>query len=322
MFVKYKAVALLTCALLIPQWSPVGSYGQSAASAAEVRSLIEQAGSSDYATSRKAVEALATVGVPAVNLLLSALEAENERVRSGAAAALGKIGHRRAVEPLIAALVDESRRVRNNAAKALGEIGDKRAVGPLVTVMKLDGNPYPLRRFAAEALEEMDAVPQEGEDYVWYLIIKRRMADCVMLGDVAVGPLIALMQSEYWLVPGAPSTLALIGNERSIQALLAAVKDDNTRDRASVAEALGETADERAVEPLVAMLKTFSGPASRSLKKLGWTPRTKVERACFLIGLHDPAVVDPDNWEDVKSVLMQEGLQRRPREVSPALFTY
>ncbi|GAI38932.1 unnamed protein product, partial [marine sediment metagenome] len=67
---------------------------------------------------------------------LRGLKDEDNYVREQAAAALGKIGDKRAVEPLIEALKDENGHVRSGAANALGKIRDKRAVKPIIEVLK------------------------------------------------------------------------------------------------------------------------------------------------------------------------------------------
>jgi HEAT repeat protein len=58
-------------------------------------------------------------------------EEPDDSVRPSAAAALGTIRDRRAVEPLIAALTDRYGVVRQYAAQSLGLLGDVRAIEPL-----------------------------------------------------------------------------------------------------------------------------------------------------------------------------------------------
>jgi HEAT repeat protein len=59
-------------------------------------------------------------------------------VRLSAAAALGKIGDRAAVEPLIAVLNDGDSKVRRMAASGLGKLGDERALRELERVARED----------------------------------------------------------------------------------------------------------------------------------------------------------------------------------------
>lgn len=58
--------------------------------------------------------------------LIESLKDGDKHFKQWAAAALGKIGDKRALEPLIGALKDKDEDVRMQVAGALGEIGDKR----------------------------------------------------------------------------------------------------------------------------------------------------------------------------------------------------
>ena len=113
-----------------------------------------------------AVKELVEMGSPAVKTLIKELKNGDERVRCGAAEALGKIEDARAIKPLIKALKDKGRynihyggpypytvRVNSCAAKALAKIGDKSAVEPLIKLLK-DGDSDD-RCSAAEALGAM-----------------------------------------------------------------------------------------------------------------------------------------------------------------------
>jgi HEAT repeat protein len=83
----------------------------------------------------EAKRALARYGSEAVPPLIEALKDDDERVRHGAAQALGRIGDPKAVEPLMAAVRDEDRWVRLEATRALGAIGDTRAVEALIDIL-------------------------------------------------------------------------------------------------------------------------------------------------------------------------------------------
>jgi vesicle coat complex subunit len=100
-----------------------------------------------------AANALAKIGKPSVEPLITALKSESSIARRNAAMALGKIKDASSVKSLIIKLKDENPIVRRNAAMALGKINDTVAVEPLMTTLK-DENPV-VRRNAALALKEM-----------------------------------------------------------------------------------------------------------------------------------------------------------------------
>ena len=84
---------------------------------------------------RRAAWELGSIGDPAVKPLIHALNDERWDVRRKAAWALGNIKAPRAIEPLIHALEDERADVREQAAWALGALRDLRAVEPLIQAL-------------------------------------------------------------------------------------------------------------------------------------------------------------------------------------------
>ena len=112
--------------------------------------------------------ALAKIGKPAVETLITALQDRDPVIRMIAAEALGKIGDKRAVEPLINLLEDEE--VKIVAAEALGKIGDKRAINPLIK-WALEDNYFAITAFKAlgeigkPAIEPLIEVLVKSEDW-------------------------------------------------------------------------------------------------------------------------------------------------------------
>ena len=100
-----------------------------------------------------AANALAEIGKPSVEPLITALRSESPIARKNAAIALGKINDASSVKSLIITLKDEDPLVRGSAATALGRINDTVAVDPLMIALK-DENSV-VRRDAAAALKEM-----------------------------------------------------------------------------------------------------------------------------------------------------------------------
>jgi HEAT repeat protein len=143
-----------------------------------------------------AIDALAKIGVPAVESLLTAINNEHKEIdlRRMAISALGKIRDTRAVEPLIAALRNGDINIVWDAAEALGKIGDTRAVEPLIVVLENIKNGF-VRKTVIKALG--------------------------LIGDVrAVKPLIAVLSVDAT----AADALGLIGDARAVEPLIAALR--------------------------------------------------------------------------------------------------
>jgi HEAT repeat protein len=174
----------------------------------------------------KASEALARIGAPAVESLITALSHPDEDVRWKAAIALGEIGSEKAINPLIHLLSDEDRFVKSRAALALGMIG-KPAMEPLTYALRHgDGN---MRWGAAIALGKV-----KDPD--------------------SVEPLILALADKYENVRAeAAASLAAIGRP-AIAPLIRFLKYSEGHMRIEVMNALGELHANDAIEPLVQML--------------------------------------------------------------------
>ena len=150
------------------------------------------------------------------------------------------------VERLIAELRDTNRRVRENAADALGKICDVRAVEPLITALT-DSDKY-VRRNAAGALGN--------------------------IGDArAVEPLVAALHDVYLGIRlKSVEALGKIGKP-SVDPLIAALRDPHLDITENVAEVLGNIGDDRAVCPLIHLLKHgpdwWAKKAASALGKIG-----------------------------------------------------
>ena len=118
---------------------------------------------------------------------------QDQKVRMGAAASLGRIGDPRGVRPLVGALSDARAGIRRTAVDSLGDIGDPRAVWPLLAA--LGDASENVRRAAAAAL--------------------------AAIGPLAVDPLIdALKSDEAQVSEAAVDSLGAIGDSRGIRPLL------------------------------------------------------------------------------------------------------
>ncbi len=190
---------------------------------------------------------------------LFALIDPNKDVRRHAAAALGRIGDVRAVEPLANALTDLDERVRSTAAEGLGRIGDKRALESLIHALN-DKEAY-VRWHAAEgisdladeqAVEALVIALDDDEELVRYFAARG-------LGNIrdsrAVEALMgAVYDSDDGVVYNAIDSLAKIGDVRAAKALSLALayQDEEIYERAELAlRQFGETA----VAPLIVALR-------------------------------------------------------------------
>ncbi len=184
--------------------------------------------------------------------------------RARAALVLGRIGTPEwATVPLLGAL-DRSRpwQVRRTAAWALGQLADRRAIPILVETLKDERE-----EVASEAALALSAI---GELAAPSLISSlssdqpsvRQMAVKALgnMGDLAMGPLLDIAQDEQQpdhTVRGAAEALGLLGDQRAVAPLVALLRIRNGRLAASAARALAAIG-EPAVQPLISSLPTRS----------------------------------------------------------------
>jgi HEAT repeat protein len=156
---------------------------------------------------------------------------------------VAKLREKKNVRGLIKALsYQDSWAVRDDAAEALGDILDVQAVEPLIATLK--DIHRDVRRHAAEALGK--------------------------IGDIrAVEPLIATLKDQESVVRKVAQE-ALVKLGRASIELVAAGLNHKDRDvQALVVEALVQTGDIRAVEPLVVYVKQGNWAAARALGEIG-----------------------------------------------------
>jgi HEAT repeat protein len=283
------------------------------------------------------VGALVNIGEPAVEPLIELLNHKDRWARTGAAIALGKIGDKRAVEPLINVLQDSERNVRWYAAESLGMIGDKRAVLPLIKA--LSDSDVTVSKHAAEALGNLGdsraveplinvfekgrvresaiaALGKLGDDRIEKCLLnalrdrsaevrREALKSIHLIGSKKViEELVRLLKDSAWYIRrSAVDALVNIG-DAAVNPLLQALSDDDATVRANAASAFSRLKDERAIEPLVALLGDGSheymrpGPAvppgmtvsrirplvvkfeaARSLKSIGMPALESLEKA-------------------------------------------
>jgi HEAT repeat protein len=89
-----------------------------------------------------AAAALARVGTPAIESLVSAIQEQDSVVRWNATWALGEIRNARCIDPLIRALKDPEAEVRRHAADSLGRFAEPRTLEPLASVALGDADVF------------------------------------------------------------------------------------------------------------------------------------------------------------------------------------
>jgi HEAT repeat protein len=101
----------------------------------------------------QATRALALVGEPAFEEIITLLKDPDWRVRYRAAEALGMLKLQKAGNPLIECLSDDNDHVRYMAVKALGQLGDETFLESVRPCLH-DDNPY-VRNMAASILRQL-----------------------------------------------------------------------------------------------------------------------------------------------------------------------
>ncbi|NLA39184.1 MAG: HEAT repeat domain-containing protein [Methanomicrobiales archaeon] len=193
------------------RWMAAVALGDIADPAA-IPALAEALNDEDaYVRSRSAL-ALAAIGKPTEEMLITSLSTGSERVRWGAALALGRIGGAEAIGALIGALHDPGEDVRRRAVSALRDAGEE-AVPALV-----------------EALRAGDPDTRQGVT-----------AALSQIGKPAVSALIEALQAgeDPEVCIGAALALGRIGDPAAVDALIGALNSDEEGLRLAAREALG-----------------------------------------------------------------------------------
>jgi HEAT repeat protein len=205
--------------------------------------------------------------------LLKALEhPKNPRVRKAAAEALGELGDETASEPLATAAFDEEQDVRIAAIEALGGIGDEGAVHALIKILKgliitsteSKAAAMALIRLGSRAIPALvSTVLDQDEDE------NRRLATIRVLGAIgspeAQDGLMKVLEEdpEFTIFDGAADALHAVGDAHVVDRLLALASGEDYFRAARAAHVLGNNKDDRAIEPLCALLDK---PESESLR--------------------------------------------------------
>jgi len=197
-----------------------------------IKPILEYIAQAKHRTNDLLVEIIVRFGPVAVDELLLHLADEKSGARKFAAAALGRIGNLRAVQPLIQALNIGDSALKREAAEALGHLKSPEAFPALIDALK-DENLY-LRKVAADALGEIG-------------------------GPEAYEPLIAaLKDKEPYVHSAAAWQLGLLGDVRACPHLRELLTREDGSTSFSVAAALGFLGDNTVGRQLESLWKELN----------------------------------------------------------------
>jgi HEAT repeat protein len=237
----------------------------------DVPALVKALKDEDYLVRASAAYSLGNIGDPrAVEPLISLLANDDVYVCVAAAEALGNIRDDKATEPLINALSNPNEELRGSAAEALGKIGDPRAVPALANGLKLVGPKdeyYFLGSRFAQALGKLGEAGihqlltfSDATDLGTQLIAHSALSET--LREAANSDIERVSEFLHHEDPNLRGYAAkaigetyYIENERTVAALIEALKDGEPEVRSSVLIALAKIRAPLASSFLVASLK-------------------------------------------------------------------
>lgn len=214
---------------------------------------------------RHAAEALGWIGdARAVEALAVSLEDEGFQMPSNAAEALGRIGGHQATEILLKFLLDrkQDNLTRSYVAEALGRIGGPRAIKALAECVedehrgvRREGALGLARNGDLSGIEVLVEWLNDDDDVIWLEVRKIIETLGSSLGTWAFDVLMARLVDEKSVIRStAVKGLGILGDARSVDALVAYMNEADDFERWSIAEALGKIGDMRAVEVLLGYL--------------------------------------------------------------------
>ncbi len=312
---------------------------------------------SQYCNRFLAVETLGNIGDtlavdPLINLLTGEISYETGHI----VIVLSKIASKRASKPIIAFLQTPANPYKVDAIKALTRIEDPIAIVPIISC--LSDSVDEVVESAIEALGNFKAkeaisclIPFLDSDNKEFVYSAIEALDNI--GEIeAVNPLLSLLSKEkkdnivvYDIVQALlnmndkiplkmftdyldntnnsnrdviPSLIRKINENAEI--LIPYLKDENPNVVISTVYDLGKIGDKKAVPHIVPLLPCWdmNDRICEALDRLGWKPVSSQEQVYYWIGTKDKVKLK-DNWDQVKSVLMED-LQAEPQKRENAAF--
>ena len=191
--------------------------------------LISLLRDQDRSVREAAIEALRSIGAPAVETVGTCLTEPDLSVQESASAILAAIADERALAPLIKVLHSGDWIVRMHAAKALGRVRNADAVELLMPLLQ----------------DKVKAVREEAA------------AALAAIGDASIPHLLKALQHEDWLVRlHAVESLGRSRSKRAVEPLLSVLfNDQDSAVREDAVRALGDIGDPQAIDYLFTAMR-------------------------------------------------------------------
>jgi HEAT repeat protein len=261
-----------------------------------VGALIAELESDNFLARERAVQVLGEIGRPqAIEPILKLLVDDTRFVREAAVKALDKLDPnwprlevaRKALPKLADGLKHASRDVQEFAAEILGKTGDLQAMEPLIEMLKdpIDRVRISVRK-ALEQIEPNWARSEAAKGAIPKFVsalndknphVRRASAETLaIIGDErGVRALMSELNREDWAVrTAAAEVLARLGDDRGVKALIRELRSQESIARAAASKALGNIGDPQAIRPLVQVLRDrdtrVREAADTALSRLGW----------------------------------------------------
>jgi HEAT repeat protein len=243
-----------------------------------VAPLVSLLRDEDRSVRETAIEALRSIGSPAVDAVGACLAAPDLSVQESASAILSTIADERVLAQLITALGSHDWIVRMHAAKALGRVQNATAITALIPLLQ----------------DKVKAVREE---------VATTLAT---IGNPAIPSLLETLQHEDWLVRlHAVEALGKTRSRQAVEPLLSVLfHDRDSAVREDVVRALGEIGHPQAVDYLLTVMREpgLRTLAVEALGRIG-DPRAVPALINVLTGANPPEVTRSvagcgDQWNE------------------------
>jgi HEAT repeat protein len=234
------------------------------------------------------------IGGKAVGVLVGVLEERQSPARQAVIQALGQIKHEDALVALEKMLLDPDVSTQIIAVQALGKIGTARAAECLIPTLKpaatyaealqalasigqpailplgaaLKNKDWAIRQGAAEALKKINWKPVPGDLEARFLVASQEWERCTVYGPAIVEPLIEALNSPA--CGQAAEVLGKIKDERAIEPLITALKEQQRSTQQMIALALGKFGDQ-AIPDLLTLMQEENLDKTLPIMALGAT---------------------------------------------------